>query len=302
LNLGYPYLVTESRSTSVSAATAKPRRVPKTAVVVRTELLSPQMVRVVFTGDDLTSLPDLQFTDHYIKILFPPVGADYGWPFDPEEVKNGRPAELWPVTRTYTIRSFDRAANELTVDFVVHGDEGLAGPWAARAATGDQIGFFGPGGAYAPDAAAGSHLLVGDEAAIPAIAATLEQLPDDARAEVFLEVAGPEGQQPVPMTTRTRIHWVHRAGTGLGYGEAVARVVRGSELPPGPLQAFVHGNADMVRDLRRFLFVERQVDRRAVSISGYWRTGHTEDRWQATKREFNQQMEADESVVPELRA
>jgi hypothetical protein len=52
----------------------------------------------------------------------------------------------------------------------------------------------------------------------------------------------------------------------------------------------------MVRILRRFLFLERQLDRAAVSISGYWRSGHTEDRWQATKREFNQAMEAEETV------
>ena len=30
----------------------------------------------------------------------------------------------------------------------------------------------------------------------------------------------------------------------------------------------VHGNADMVKDLRRFLFLERGVPRAAVSISG----------------------------------
>jgi NADPH-dependent ferric siderophore reductase len=270
--------------------------VARTAVVLRTVALTPQMVRVVFGGDELVAMPDLTFTDHYIKILFPPPGADYAWPFDPEEIRSRESAELWPVTRTYTIRSFDRVANEMVVDFVLHGDEGLAGPWAAGARPGDRIGFFGPGGAYAPDENVTSHLLVGDEAAIPAIAATLERLPQGAHAEVFLEVAGPEHEQPVPMTADTTVHWVHREGTGLGYGEALTRVVRASTLPAGPLQAFVHGNADMVKDLRRFLFVERGVDRRAVSISGYWRTGHTEDRWQATKREFNQQMEAEESV------
>jgi NADPH-dependent ferric siderophore reductase len=258
--------------------------------------LSPQMVRVIFTGDDLASVPDLSFTDHYIKILFPPVGADYAWPFDPDEIKEREPAERWPVTRTYTIRSFDRSVNEMAVDFVIHGDEGLAGPWAARAAAGDQIGFMGPGGAYAPDHEVGTHLLVGDEAAIPAIAATLERLPQDAHVQVFLEVAGPEHHQPLRMPVDTQLHWVHRSDSGLGYGQALAAAVRASELPTGQLQAFVHGNADMVRDLRRFLFVEHQVDRRAVSISGYWRTGHTEDRWQATKREFNEQMEAEESV------
>ena len=49
----------------------------------------------------------------------------------------------------------------------------------------------------------------------------------------------------------------------------------------------------MVRDLRRHLFVERGVPREAVSISGYWRRGMTDEQWRATKKEFNAQMEAD---------
>jgi NADPH-dependent ferric siderophore reductase len=265
-------------------------------VVLRTHRLAPSMVRVIFTGEDLRALPDLTFTDHYVKILFAPAGSDYSWPFDAEAIKQTHPAEHWPVTRTYTIRSFDRETNELAIDFVVHGDEGLAGPWAANAQPGDVIGFFGPGGAYVPDLEADAHLLVGDEAAIPAIAATLEQLPGEAWAEVFIEVAGPEHQQSLPVTQRTTIHWVHRDGSGLTYGEPLAAAVRSRALPAGRLQAFVHGNADMVKDLRRFLFLEQQIDRRQVSISGYWRTGHTEDRWQATKGEFNQQMEAEESA------
>jgi NADPH-dependent ferric siderophore reductase len=269
--------------------------VARTAVVVRTEQLAPQMVRVVFGGEDLKSLPELPCTDHYVKILFPPAGASYAWPFDPEDIKARQPADQWPVTRTYTIRGVDRETNEMTVDFVVHGDEGLAGPWAARARPGDQIGFFGPGGAYEPDLEADAHLLVGDEAALPAIAATLERLPYEAHVEVYLEVDGAADQQELPMTRDTTVHGVHREGTGLAHGVALSRLVRSSDLPSGRLQAFVHGNADMVRDLRRYLFVERQVDRRAVSISGYWRTGHTEDRWQATKGEFNQRMEAEEA-------
>lgn len=266
--------------------------------MVSTEWLTPSMVRIVFTGDDLAQLPDLTFTDHYVKLLFAPTGADYRWPFDPDEITTSQPQDLWPVTRTYTIRSFDRSSNQMTIDFVVHGDQGLAGPWAVRAVRGDVVGFFGPGGAYAPDPQAEAHLLVGDEAAIPAIAATLERLPTQARAEVYVEVAGPEHHQPLPETDRTIIHWVHREGSGLGYGEALAVAVRAHALPIGRLQAFVHGNADMVKDLRRFLFLDSGVDREQVSISGYWRTGHTEDGWQATKREINEQMDADESARP----
>jgi NADPH-dependent ferric siderophore reductase len=272
----------------------RPKRVARSATVLRTETLSPSLVRVVLGGPDLAALPELTFTDHYVKLLFPPAGADYAWPFDPEEIRASRPAEQWPVTRTYTIRSFDRETGELLIDFVVHGDSGLAGPWAANAQPGDMIGFNGPGGAYTPDPEA-SHLLAGDEAALPAIAAALERLPTDAEAEVFVEVADAAHEIPLRITERTWLTWVHRGDAP--YGLPLSQAVRRQWTPRADSQVFVHGNAELVRDLRRFLFVEHKVDRKTVSISGYWRTGYTEDRWQSTKRELAEQMEREERAA-----
>ncbi len=272
----------------------RPKRIARSATVLRTEVLSPSLVRVVLGGPELAALPELTFTDHYVKLLFPPVGADYDWPFDPDEIRAIRPAEQWPVTRTYTIRWFDRDSGELAIDFVVHGDSGLAGPWAANARPGDMIGFNGPGGAYAPDPDA-SHLLAGDEAALPAIAAALERLPTGAEADVFVEVADAAHEIPLRVTEGTRLTWVHRGDAP--YGLPLAQRVRQQWTPRADSQVFVHGNAELVRDLRRFLFVEHKIDRKAVSISGYWRTGYTEERWQSTKRELAEQMDREEAVL-----
>jgi len=249
----------------------RPPRPVHTATVARTETIAPDMVRVVLTGEGLRALPDLTFTDHYVKLKF------------------------GDVTRTYTIRWFDRVANELALDFVVHGDEGLAGPWAAAARPGDEISFMGPGGKWAPSADADAHLLVGDEAAIPAIAAALEALPDDARASVFLEVASAAHHVPLRVPSRTTVAWVHRDEYQLPYGEALVRAVIAAGVPDGVVEAFVHGNADMIKPLRRYLFHEAGLDRSRVSISGYWRTGLNEDGWQSSKKEFNAAMEAEDA-------
>ncbi len=267
------------------------KRTPRTAEVVRASWLTPSMRRVVFTGPDLRCLQQMPCTDHYLKILFAPHGCDYRWPFDPDGLKATEPAERWPVTRTYTVRAYDAGRNEMTIDFVVHGDEGLAGPWAARAVPGDRIGFYGPGGGYAPDPTADRHLLVGDEAAIPAIAAALDRLGGAARASVFLEVEGPDDQLPLSTSADVHVTWVHRQGGP--YGPALADAVRRAGVPAGDVQAFVHGNADMIRLLRRYLFTEIGFNRQRVSMSGYWRTGQTEDGWQAGKREFNAELEAE---------
>lgn len=252
---------------------SKPPRPVHSAVVVRTEPIALGMIRVVLGGEGLRDVPELTQTDHYVKLQF---------------------GEL---TRTYTVRWFDRAALEMAIDFVIHGDAGLAGPWAARAQPGDQITFSGPGGKWRPSADADVHLLVGDEAAIPAIAAALEALPDDAAAEVYVEVATAAHHQPLRETSRTHVTWVHRDehetddGRRLGYGEALALAVIRAGVPKGRVEAFVHGNADMVKPLRRYLFMHAGVPRSRVSISGYWRTGLTEEGWQSSKAEFNAAME-----------
>jgi NADPH-dependent ferric siderophore reductase len=254
----------------------KPPRPVRRATVVRTEVVAPDMVRVIFSGAELRTLPELTKTDHYIKFQF------------------------GDVTRTYTVRWFDREKNEMAVDFVIHGDAGLAGPWAAGTQPGDEISFAGPGGKWAPSADADVHLLVGDEAAIPAIAAALDSLPEGAVAKVFIEVATAGHHQDLRQTSRTQITWVHRDehqtadGRKLGYGEALTLAVMRAGIPEGRVEAFVHGNADMIKPLRRFLFKQAELPRDQVSISGYWRTGMDEDGWQSSKSEFNAAMESED--------
>src|SRR5918997_6773038 len=124
-------------------------RVPKLTTVVETAQLTPHLTRVVVSGDDLAGFVAGEFTDHYVKLQLPPPGASYSAPFDMEDVKARLPREQWPRVRTYSVRAFDEHTRRLTIDFVVHGDAGVAGPWAAVARPGDRLQLLGPGGAYA---------------------------------------------------------------------------------------------------------------------------------------------------------
>ncbi|WP_030344074.1 siderophore-interacting protein [Streptomyces sp. NRRL S-1022] len=267
----------------------KPRK-PHTARVLRTERLTPHMQRVVLGGEGLAGFAADTCTDHYVKLLFGADGVTYPEPFDLERIRAEFPREQWPVTRTYTVRAWDPGRRELTLDFVVHGDEGLAGPWALRAQPGDTVRFMGPGGAYAPDPEADWHLLAGDESALPAIARALETLPAGARAHAFVEVSGPEEEQRID--TEVPVVWLHRGGRPVG--EVLVEAVRALEFPEGRVHAFVHGEAGFVKELRRLLRVEREFPREDLSISGYWRLGHNEDGWQASKREWNARIEAEQ--------
>lgn len=268
---------------------ARPRPSAIRAQVQRVEQLTPHMIRIVLGGPGLDGFAAGEYTDHYIKLLFPADGGAYPDPFDPQAIREEQPRDQWPVTRTYTVRRWDADARELTVDFLYHGQQGIAGPWAANARPGDDLYFSGPGGAYAPDPAADWHLLAGDESALPAIAAAMERLPEGALAHVFIEVADPQEEQKPETAADAAVTWLHRGTERVG--EPLVRAVAGLDFPPGEVQAFVHGEAGAVKELRRLLRRERGVPLERLSISGYWRTGLNEDGWQSTKRDWNRQVE-----------
>ncbi|RYJ20761.1 iron utilization protein [Streptomyces sp. L-9-10] len=262
--------------------------------VVRTEWITPHMVRVVLGGEGLAAVECGEFSDHYVKVLFAPEGVSYPEPFDIERIRAEFPRDQWPANRTYTVRGWDPAARELAIDFVVHGDEGLAGPWAARARPGETVRFLGPGGLYVPDPAADWHLLVGDESALPAIAASLERMPAGALVHAFVEISGAEEEQKVTTPDGTGITWLHRGERPVG--ESLVAAVRGLDFPAGDVHAFVHGEAGFVKELRRHLRLERNVPRERLSISGYWRLGQTDEAWRAVKREWNERVEREQET------
>jgi NADPH-dependent ferric siderophore reductase len=264
-------------------------RTPRLAHVVSTTPITPHMVRVVLGGDGLTGFDAGAFTDHYVKLQLPPRGADYSAPFDPEEIKARVPREHWPRTRTYTVRTWDAERGELTIDFVVHGDEGVAGPWAATAQPGDTVQLNGPGGAYTPDPDADWHLLVGDPSVIPAIAAALARIPAGVPVHVLIEIDGPDDRQELRTPGELHLTWARP-------GEPIARLIESYDFPEGRVHAFVHGEASSVRTVRRHLLADRGLPREALSASGYWKRTRTEEGWREDKAEWNRLAEADLAI------
>ena len=80
-------------------------------------------------------------------------------------------------------------------------------------------------------------------------------------------------------------------------GTALVAAVLSAPLPEGTVQAFVPGEAGAVRELRRWLRGTLEVPREQLSVSGYWRIGRSEDRWQAEEPEWNAAVEADERTL-----
>jgi NADPH-dependent ferric siderophore reductase len=246
------------------------------AEVVRRVPLSPHLVRVTVAGDDLERFV-FQGFDQWVRLALPPTGvervAGLGDRLDVRGYLKWRtlPAAQRPVIRNYTIRSFDAVAREADIDFVVHGDAGVAGPWAVAAEPGAALAMIDQGCGFRHDPAVGRVLLVGDETALPAIAGILRDLPRDTVGEAVIEVPDIADAQEAGEPDGVGVHWVVRPADARPGALALEHAL---ELPPGdgPVQVFAAGESALATGVRRSL-VERGVPKGAITFCGYWKLG-----------------------------
>lgn len=260
-----------------SPSPTRPARRPITLEVRRTETVARDIVRIWLGGPGFDHFNDNGSTEQYVKLLLAPPGITYAPDEDMESIRTNRPVEERPRVRTYTVRHVDHDAREMAIDFILHGDAGIAAPWAAAARPGDTISLLGPGGAWSPDLDAPWHLIAGDDAALPAIDAALRALPDDAVVFGVIDLAVPERADYLDPRFRSRLRLIGPDGPTLG--EALDAL----DLPDGDGIGFVHAELSEIRSIRTHL-LERGLTRDRLSISGYWRQGKDEDGFQAEKR------------------
>jgi NADPH-dependent ferric siderophore reductase len=264
--------------------------------VIRSEQLTPHMIRLVIGGSGFDTFAPNDYTDAYVKLVIVRDDADVDALPRPLTLDsfNELPTEQRPTVRTYTVRNVDAERREITIDFVVHGEHGVAGPWAESAQPGQPVYLMGPSGAYAPDPAADWHLLAGDEAALPALSAALEALPPNAIGRAFIEVSGPDDEIPLTAPAGVEVRWIYRGGRAdlvpedqAGDNAPIIAAVTESAWLPGQAQVFIHGEAQAVmHNLRPYIRKERGVEAKWASISGYWRRGRTEETFREWKAEL----------------
>ena len=272
--------------------------------VISTEQLTPHMIRLVLGGSGFDTFKPSEFTDSYVKFVIVRDDVDVSALPKPLTLDSFSelPEEHRPVVRTYTIRNADPDRREITVDFVVHGEHGVAGPWAASVEPGDLAYLMGPSGAYSPDPDADWHLLVGDEAGLPALSAALEALPPNAIGQAFIEISGPDDEVPLSAPDGVEVRWIYRGGRAdlvpeeqAGDNAPLIAAVKESAWLPGQAQVFIHGEAQAVmHNLRPYIRKERGVDAKWASISGYWRRGRTEE----TFRQWKAELAKEEAQAP----
>ncbi|TDR87068.1 siderophore-interacting protein [Enterovirga rhinocerotis] len=234
--------------------------------MLRATNVTPRMRRVTLGGAEAADLP----LGPTLKLLIPPPGLGrLEWPAETRPLVWPDEA-LRPAVRTYSVRRQDLAAGELEVDFVLHGD-GPAATWAATAKPGDVIGISRPSGREIAKAA--WICVAGDHTAVPAITAMLETMPRETTGHVFMEVPGPEEEQPVSAPPGVAVTWLHARPDQ----SRLAAVFKDVPWPDhDDVGIWVGAESDTARSLRAYVRDVRGVDRRRFLVIGYWKRGMSE--------------------------
>jgi NADPH-dependent ferric siderophore reductase len=238
--------------------------------VLRTRNITPKMLCVTLGGSDMSGFSSAAADDH-VKLFFPeqPGGA----PVLPAGPKGSPLPEgaSRPIARDYTPRRFDSGANELDIEFSLHGD-GPAARWAAQARAGHTLAVGGPRGSFVVSNTFDWYLFVGDDTALPAIGRRLSELPIGSRATVISEVDDAAEEQLFQSQAELQVRWLHRNGAATGEATRLSEALRALPLPSGVGYTWIACESNVARALRQLL-LERGVNKQWLKAAGYWKHG-----------------------------
>ncbi|MEO9781000.1 MAG: siderophore-interacting protein [Sedimentitalea sp.] len=266
----------ELNSIRPAARARTDRPAPRLLTVKRAWHLTPNMIRVTFSGPELDGFPEGREGGN-CKLMLP----------EPNEAQQDFAARLIqgppPARRTYTVRSYRADVQELDIDFVAHGDNGPASRWASHAQPGDFLGFAGPSTPKVTDFDADWYLIAADPSALPVAAATLEAMPRDATGVAIFEMTSEKDRQQIDAPDGIAMHWLVNPDPATP-STRQEDFIRALDWPEGRVQTCIAGESGVIRALRAFLHQEKSLPRADTYISGYWKIGLVEDEHQAMKR------------------
>lgn len=246
------------------------------AEVLRAERITPHMVRVTLGGTDLRRLTPRGF-DQWVRLALPASDATR---FDNLADTFGiagylkfltLPKATRPIIRNYTIRQARPDLGEVDLDFVVHGDDGVAGPWAAQVTPGAEVALIDQGCGFVPTPA-DETLLIADESGLPAVAGVLRDLPRDTVGHAIIELFDVGDIQETGAPDGVEIQWLTRHPDD-DPGTMALPALRALGHPTGSVNAFAVGEQALATGARRYLIGECGVPKQNVTFSGYWRIG-----------------------------
>nr|WP_314467488.1 siderophore-interacting protein [uncultured Novosphingobium sp.] len=225
----------------------------RTLVVSRVENVTPNMLRLTLSGDELAGFTSLAPDDH-IKVFVP-------------EGENGETA-----MRDYTPRRYDADNNALIVDFAIH-EAGPVTAWASGAKVGDEARIGGPRGSLVVPQDFDWWLLVGDETALPAIGRRIEELAPGTPVTSLVAVTGAEEEQVFATAAQHEAIWVHRPAAQAIDAEPLLEALRQFVPPAGDGFIWIAAEGAVTRALRTYVLEELGHVPQWLKASGYWVKG-----------------------------
>lgn len=232
------------------------------------ERISPSLLRICLGGGEVDAFVSTGYPDEWVRLVFPNEAGDIVLP----ETGGGRHADRDPMTksptRPYSVRKWDAARSEMTIDFALH-DDGLATNWAVRAEIGDEIGVAHPDGRYRVPEDANWILLLCDLTGLPAASRIIEhevagrtihlhvELPSEADVpQAVFDQAGEANWYPVPPY----------AIKPTALDDIACSIV----LPEGPGYVWIAGEAQAIYKARGHFRDTLGFDKDRITAIGYW--------------------------------
>lgn len=183
------------------------------------------------------------------------------------------PTDL-PITRVYTIRSFDRNQQTVEIDLIEHEDDSPAMQWIHSAQVGTRTQLIGPRPHFVPNFQTNNHVaMFADETALPALYSILQSWPNDISADIFVDSNDPQMLEYLPKHVKVKMHLLlreqqHQAGK---MGLLLKAAYQFKQIKNLSVWAACERNE--ARAIRQFFVEEKSLPKKDVQVTGYWNLG-----------------------------
>ncbi|MDV5173558.1 acinetobactin utilization protein BauF [Acinetobacter baumannii] len=182
------------------------------------------------------------------------------------------PPEGQPISRVYTVRSFNPVNTQIEIDFVKHEDLSSAMEWLNSAQVGTKIGLIGPRPHFIPNFTAKKHVVMfADDTAVPALYSILKQWELGISADIFIESFEKDIASQLPELEHVKIHSFHKEHHTSQKGLLLKAAFALENYENITIWAACERNE--ARALRQFFLEDQQLNKNDVRIAGYWRDG-----------------------------
>ncbi len=240
---------------------------------------TPHLRRISLTHPSLKDVGELNPGAH-VKIIVPhEKGKEAIIPDYVNSSNDRRNDRNQSVKRTYTIRKLDMVSGIMDIEFVLHGDNGPASAWATNVSINDYLGL-GIKQSRKIINWSDWYMFVGDESAIPAIAAILESLPEGTPGSAFIVVNSSLGIFQINTKSSVKIYWLSREEEPSVNYRQLLKGLEDLEVPDAlhySRYAFIAGEHDMVNTVKKHVSQQLGFEREELHATIYWTRGLTED-------------------------